>query len=48
MRMKKNNNLLKKNHKFPKTKIKVGFGEVICSVTERARYYKRNTWSNGM
>jgi hypothetical protein len=29
MRMKKNNNKLNDNHKFPKIKMKMGFGEVI-------------------
>jgi len=48
MRMKKNNNKLHKNHKFPKTKIKMGFEEVIYSLTEGARYSRRKTWSNRM
>ena len=48
MRMKKYNNKLNKNHKFPKTKIKTGFGEVIYSVTESARYSTRKAQSNRM
>ena len=43
MRMKKNNNKLNKNNKFPKTKIKMGFGEVKYSMTEGARYSRRKT-----
>lgn len=41
--MKKSNNKLNKHHKFPKTKFKTGFGEVIYSVTESARYSSRKT-----
>jgi hypothetical protein len=46
--MKKNNNKLNKNNKFSKTEIKMGFREVIYSMTEGARYPRRKTWINRM